>query len=94
MENAKTFQTICIAICWLQYDLATLFYNYLHIGNGNASNASTIKVKGQIVVLQSLPQKMSDDKEIGENCTFVFKKRCLKSRGARKRQQSSSEDGN
>lgn len=37
--------------------------------------------------------KMSDDKEIGENCTFIFKKRCLKRRGARPRQQSSSEEG-
>lgn len=36
---------------------------------------------------------MSDDKEIGENCTFIFKKRCLKSRAARKRQESSSDEG-
>lgn len=36
---------------------------------------------------------MSDEKEIGENCTFIFKKRCLKSRGTRKRQQSSSDEG-
>lgn len=36
---------------------------------------------------------MDDEKKIGENCTFIFKKRCLKSRGARKRQESSSEEG-
>lgn len=34
---------------------------------------------------------MSETKQ-GENCTFIFKKRCLKSRGNRKRQKSSSSE--
>lgn len=38
--------------------------------------------------------EMSDSKEIGENCTFIFKKRALKSRSNRKRQQSSSDESN
>lgn len=32
-------------------------------------------------------------KEIGESCKFIFKKRGLKIRGARKRQKSTSEEG-
>lgn len=33
------------------------------------------------------------DKEQGDNCTFIFKKRCLKSRGSRQRHHSTSEEG-